>query len=90
MKDARKAEIEQMESTCNYLATQYPQFFKMSEYSHPVYGERKQLHIKTENCYIDVQTINNVLINFEDNLISIQASKRLYTITNFIKDNTVV
>ena len=88
--DVRKAEIEQMESTCNYLATQYPKLFEVSEYEHPVYGVRKQLKIITENTYIDVHTIQNILINFEDNLICIQANKRLYIVKQFIKDSTVL
>ncbi len=88
--DVRKAEIEQMESTCNYLATQYPKYFEISEYEHPVFGVRKQLKIITENTYIDVHTVQKILINFEGNLICIQANKRLYTIKNFIEDNTVL
>jgi hypothetical protein len=88
--DVRKAEIEQMESTCNYLATQYPKLFEVSEYEHPVFGVRKQFKIITESAYIDVHTIQNILINFEGNLIVIQANKRLYTITKFIEDNTVL
>lgn len=88
--DVRKAELEQMESTCNYLANQYPKFFEVSEYEHPVFGVRTQLKIITENTYIDIHTVQNILINFEDNLIVIRANERLYTINKFIEDSTVL
>lgn len=90
MKDVRKADIEEMISTTEYLSTRYPEFFKINKYVHPVLGERISLVLTTLQKTLDIQLIDNVSIDFEKNIICICSDLGNYTIEKFIKDRTVI
>ena len=92
MTDVRKAEYEQMMAMVHYITTQYPQFFTLSGYEHPVFGYRDSLELITKNHKsIDVRNINEISISYELNkIIIITSDNRSYVINNFIKDSTVI
>jgi hypothetical protein len=74
-----------------YLASIYPQYFRVDKYEHPVWGVRASLAIRSnEEKVVDIQVIKEININYEDNFIVIKTELGNHMIVDFIKDATVI
>jgi hypothetical protein len=90
MKDIRRVELDYMRSVTEYLASNYPQYFKVDTYEHPVMGVRISVTILPYNKTVDIQVITNIDINFDNNSVLIATELGNFLISDFIKDGTVI
>lgn len=90
MKDVRKIELVHMLKISEYLASTYPEYFTLTKYDHPVWGNRASLVVLPYASKIDIQIIQSVSINFELNTIFLITEIRSYEIHGFLKDETVI
>jgi hypothetical protein len=91
--EKRTAEIEHASKVCQFLCNTYPQFFAMSEYTHPVLGACTSLVIKNyDNTNLDVANITEIRFEMDNNKIIVVADKptRSFVFNKIVIDETVM
>ena len=91
--DKRNAEIDGVKLACDFLCSSYPQFFELSEYTHPVKGVCTSLVLKTYGgTQVDLSNFVELRLNFDENriLMITEHPTNIYTFNKFITDESVM
>lgn len=81
MMDKRPEEINEMRRMINALAILYPNYFEISNYTHPVYGKRDSVIFPSyENVQIDLENIKSIIIDYNifNIVVSVKNPQKTY------------
>lgn len=90
MQDVRPGEYVQMMMIANFLSNNYPKYFELTSYEHPVLGARDSLVINKYGVTVDVKLLNSLNIDFVLNKITLISDLGVYTFNNILTDKTVI
>jgi len=90
--DKRQAEIDAIKNACQFLCDGFPNFFKLSEYTHPVKGVCSSLILKNYKTQVDISNVSDIILNFNDNRIIIKTEMpdNTFIVNKFVLDETVM
>lgn len=88
----RSSELEYGSRICKMLVELHPEHFVLETYLHPVHGESTSLKIINLGKSIDTNNIVSISVDLDSYTMVVKTKlpNNSFTITNLVKDETVI